>query len=270
MNELIAEIGRTRFLLETKTAAVFESQNFIVEQNLLPEDVAGKYDRLVELDVLATSRPGSGGGAKESYIVECKGAASHDKLVLIPTRKSFHEFPSVWLNGGRVRLVDGRSIVCENGKNSVFPACCHSGDFFLSHGRGFQRSSKQDDRNNLNKGIVQLHEATQAIFNRHFEGSASKPTLEIIPTIVTNAEIHLVKYDLSKPSDQQTSTTIIPWAVYINPMISGPYWAWTGRDGHPSMNYAQQRRIPIVWIVNFDHLESFIRSYSKTYSESAK
>lgn len=130
---------------------------------------------------------------------------------------------------------------------------CHNGDFFTQTNNGYQRSSKQDDRNTLFKGVTQLNAAIEPVLKVH-----SGKNLELFLTIVTNAQIHVAKFDLKRALDQQVSTAEIPWAAYTNPLVSSRRFDWEAVGGSDAAKYAEQKRFPVVWIVNFEYLEEFV------------
>jgi hypothetical protein len=265
-NNLIDEIKKSGFLLEWKVAKIFEETGFSVDQNLLlnPFILSKSFsDRLIEVDVLAIeSRIG---GPADGYVVECKGAASSDKLVLIPTPKDLHSLPSIYFDSGAVKLDGNRNIFCVNSSPDS-PSFCHTGDFFTGkEGGPFQKAAKQDEKNNLYKGISQLHLAIDAVFLNY-----PKSSFRVFPVIVTNAEIHVVTFDLALSTDEQVKTRVVPWAAYQNPMFYDESTTQIGRNDWTVINggasdalYADRHRIPAVWIVNVAYLKEFITDPGK-------
>jgi len=263
---LINEIKKSGFLLECQVAQIFLNRGFQVEQNLLLKTLIPSPEfpkQLVEVDVFArelrTERPGDG------YIVECKGAASADKLVLLPTSTRVHSLPSVYFK--ETVFMEGKeNILCDN-DSSDLPVYCHTGDFFAASQNGF-KASKHEERNNLYRGIEQLYFAIDAAFLT-YRGTPFRA----FPVIVTNAEINVVKFNASPTSDAPVSTRVVPWAAYRNPMVYDSEASKIGRglwlkNGDSDLGaYVNQKRIPVIWIVNVKNLESFITSPSKQYPQ---
>lgn len=268
-------IAKSGYLLEWRVAQIFYSLGtFSVEQNLLLETQIPSEsipERLIEIDVLGTlarkSEP-----FDDRYIVECKGSSGSDKLVLLPTSKRNLSLPSVYFGPDTVTLNGNKVFMCDSMSRDL-PPCCHTGDFFtIKEGKKeFSKANREDDRNNLYKGIIQLYSAMDAVFLEY-----RRTPFRAFPVIVTNVEIHVAEFDLSAPPEKRITTRIVPWAAYLNPMIYrdqngskiGKHdWKFIGDS--ETKHFVFERRIPAIWIVNIESLREFIVSDSKTFPRFA-
>lgn len=268
--QLSDEIKRTGFLLEEATADVFNSKNHYVEQNSLLFNEFAKSssaERMIEVDVYAEQRSSSTGGARNCYVVECKGGQSSDRLILIPIKDGETQIPRLFIKGPSVTISNNDCFFAyRTDEPTQYPYLCHTGDFFKNSNGKFTKSSTQEDHSNLYKGLTQIHWAVDSVY----KNNENVDQLQVFPMIVTNTEIHVAIYNIDTPEDLVT-TKQVPWVAYRNPIIHKwkeshmGFVEWKSSEHQIAKQYTQPRRVPIVWIVNINSLAAFVTSTTKTY-----
>lgn len=244
------EILKSGFLLECRTAQIFLDCGHDVEQNLLSEFPSNHVpNRLREIDVLAIRAPNESVEGS-IYVVECKGASPKDKLVLNPSAEIKYRVPRFSFQNGRVKLIGKDSITCNVGNKRYY---CHTGDFFSRQKKGeFQRSGKQDEKNNLFHGITQLHDGLDAAFRKY----RKLGNYEVFPLIVTNVEILIAHFAPGKRNiGQEVHTESVPWAICRTPLVYPSEDSkisrepWLHDDDESSCKvFTQARRVPGVYV----------------------
>lgn len=153
------------------------------------------------------------------------------------------------------------------------PIVCQTGDFFRckNNEKKLTQYGAGEQRQNLNKGIRQIVDGITAFFShlsndRHLKNRIVK----IIPVIVTNCEISIVKFNDGRIFFIEEPHVLrgVKWAILKNEydFISGPLSkveTWS-RKKHGYVSY--RANIPYIWIVNVNHLGEFILSKDKVYS----
>jgi len=273
-NSLKQAILKSGFLLEIQTAKILTESGFLVTQNKRFEGVQTKgepINNLDEIDILAIQR--NDFITKITYIIECKGSASADFIVLMKSSDKEIVAPNVTITDSNIILENSEGILCKN-NSPMFPNFCHTGDFF-SHKRNgeFEKLSKNDDQNNLYKGIKQLQTGLNFFFKEYRNASTA---FSIHQLIVTNATIAVTElsHELKK---NEVDIKIVPWVAYLNPFsfgadsqISLGKWELfdSARASHLSKSKAPKlKQLPIVWIVNVEHLKAFLSSGTKEYTD---
>lgn len=150
------------------------------------------------------------------FLIECKGTSPENKLLLVEeTNSAYYQpnnifteilIPDLSIDGGLLTS-GGKSILSSknNGPLQVF-----TGDFFKWDENKciYTQAAKNEDANNLYKGVHQLNVAIAAmIANRQLRISQYQNIL--VPMIVTNAEISVVNYE-------ENEIFTVPWAFYRN------------------------------------------------------
>lgn len=203
-------ILKSGFLLEGQTAKVFSDSGYNVKQNRRIEGDSSEKEfprRLHEIDVLAIHQSDF---TKKAFIVECKGSASTDVLVLIKTAQNHHSFPTTTVLNRRIIQDPSENITCNNThKNSA--SCCHTGDFFGLKKSGndeYEKISKNEDQNNFFKGVQQLHIGINSFFKEYGNGDSAYSMYSLI---VTNADIIVASLS-NDLKNKEVLTKKVPWA----------------------------------------------------------
>lgn len=245
------------YALEWRTAEVFRQLSTDVRQNVIFDtfDPQEGYRATVEVDVLASIYHSV---RSHVFVVECKGASSSDVLTLIEGAESFYSAnqPRYFLDN-RVCDLSSTFTIAPNATRG--PSFSVTGDFFRRNEKSYVKASKQDEKSNLFKGITQLIAGLDAAFDDYKrQGSQFVLNSEVMPMIVTNAKIKIVRFKKPGESVNLAQPTIesIPWVMHQNSVGFG--WSnffrnieWKNRSG-------AERRFPYIWIVNIEYLNEFI------------
>ncbi|VEG89829.1 NERD domain-containing protein [Legionella spiritensis] len=181
------------FDLEYRTKKAFKNlnENIIVETN-----VCFVTDNdTVEIDVIAKIP------YQYHFLVECKGTHSDSILLLVRDHNS-----RTFNQQGSILSSSDRLLQFTPDKDQDF--FTFTGDFFNKRGGELKPSSKNDNDNNLYKAQVQIIDAIQAYLHyksddAFIEDTSSSGQREIIPLIVTNADIWVINYGEEPESVKQ-------------------------------------------------------------------
>ena len=249
--------------------------NYSIKNNLGNEIACDLYSKRAEF------RRVEGVLINYHFIVECKGTKEINKLALIEQAYdeylifSENSYSMIGIENAKLvnfketyrnRIAAGSCFIFRTSEKHIVNnntregyAIAYSGDFFeLSKVNGlsmWKKSSTQDDKNNLFKGIRQVVTASiyfasnddelEKIAIRERDEDYQKPLDIIVPLIVTNAEINLKNYDSDSDDD---SSIFKPNKVL--------YQTNGACSDLTNGNY-----IPYVIILSLDKLESFLESF---------
>lgn len=262
---------RTGFALEVQVASILSNHGGNVQINVHLENDAAIRDltgaSTTEVDVLYSLQANDVENPT-FYLIECKGASSDDKLILNKAAKNFPtSYEQILIQSGKIWFQPENNIFLSNSSGHIV---CQTGDFFRWDNKKLKQYGAGEQRQNLYKGIRQIVDGVAAFFNQLGSNRILKDrVVEVIPVIVTNCEINIVKFNeggeyfLDEPSVQRE----VKWAVIKNendfivgPLSKNETW---NRKKHGNVSY--RANIPYIWVVNVSHLDEFIRSTDKIY-----
>ena len=261
---ILLALAETGFDLEWKTGQALTNAGYKVRINQRGEARDSIMSNLVtapETDVIG-ERFDINRSTGQLLFVECKGAQPGSHLVLIECLSDkYLSIPRLFLDGDKTILLDYKQNICPHPTTGPFVS--ENGDIFSPSQKnirsGLQLASKDS---NLFKGTTQICDGIDANAASYRD---PKLTIEIVPILVTNAEVKLVRMN-------EGSVRSVPWAFFLNPNVFTSTHSRLGSskwiNRYPDRDTPAQRQIPGVWIVQAQRIEQFLTSYPRAQYEN--
>jgi len=200
-------------------------------------------------------------------LFQCKGGRNSDLLILIETDE---------INPVRYEKINIRGAEIGFNKNRSFQICdgntivCHTGDFFQLNTKNSLQSRGQ--KNSFYEGIRQLNNSIASYYKYEADG---KSLFELVPVIITNCEISIVRFKKDQEINIEKPTIFrnVKWCLYKNELqfINGSLgidfnWGYfTDEGGFTPASIG--KNIPYFWIVNVSALEEFMSTRHELYEK---